>query len=269
MGRAIAVRLRAEGAFVVIADVDREAGAATAEEHDLRFIEHDVRDEAEWADVVSDVEARHGGLHVLVNNAGILGSAAGATPEDTDLSEWRAIFAVNVEGVFLGCRAALPAMRRAGGGAIINISSVASAMATPAATAYGASKAAVRQLTKSVAQYCAEQGLDIRCNSVHPGNVLTPLWHRYAEEAAALRGLVLEDILREGEAEVPLGGFTDPEDVAAAVAFLASDDARRITGVELAVDGGILHCDTFRSAFEGSHGSGARSDRRGERRSTR
>src|SRR5262249_732856 len=107
------------------------------------------------------------------------------------------------EGVFLGCRAAIPAMRRAGGGSIINISSIAGLLATPYATAYGCSKAAVRQLTKSVAQYCAEQKLNVRCNSVHPGVVRTPLWDRHAEEASLIRGIPMQQILDESRAACP------------------------------------------------------------------
>jgi NAD(P)-dependent dehydrogenase (short-subunit alcohol dehydrogenase family) len=137
-------------------------------------------------------------------------------------------------------------MRRAGGGSIVNISSVAGLLATPYATAYGASKATVRQLTKSVAQYCAQQKLNIRCNSVHPGDVITPLWERQAEEAARIRGVPVEEVYAEARRSKPMGEFTRPEDVAAAVAFLASDDARNITGIKLIVDGGTVNCDTFR-----------------------
>src|SRR6185369_328404 len=111
------------------------------------------------------------------------------------------------------CRAAIPAMRRAGSGSIINISSVAGLLATPYATAYGASKATVRQLTKSVAQHCAAQKLNIRCNSVHPGDVLTPLWIKQAEEAARLRGVTVEDIIEEGRKLSPMGDFTTAEDI--------------------------------------------------------
>jgi 3(or 17)beta-hydroxysteroid dehydrogenase len=112
--------------------------------------------------------------------------------------------------------------------------------------AYGASKAAVRQLTKSVAQHCAEQKLNIRCNSVHPGDVRTPLWDRQAEEVARALGVPVEEVIEEGRTDCPLGDFTRPEDVAAAVAFLASDGARHITGTQLIVDGGIFDCESYR-----------------------
>jgi 3(or 17)beta-hydroxysteroid dehydrogenase len=246
LGKAIASRLRADGAEVVISDVDAKAGADTAAEHGLVFLEQDVCEEAGWARVVGEVERRFGHLDILVNNAGILGPMNAVSPVDTPLENWRRIFAVNVEGVFLGCRAAIAAMRRAGGGSIINISSIAGLRATPYATAYGASKAAVRQFTKSVAQHCAEQKLNIRCNSVHPGDVRTPLWDRQAAELARLRQVPIEEIIEDNRMDSPMGEFTLPEDIAAAVAFLASDDSRHITGTKLVVDGGIVNCESYR-----------------------
>src|SRR5581483_7384071 len=181
----------------------------------------------------------------LVNNAGVIEPTDSANPEDTRLSVWKKVFAVNVEGVFLGCRAAIVAMRRTGGGSIINISSIAGLLATPYATAYGASKAAVRQLTKSVAQYCAREKLSIRCNSVHPGDVRTPMWERHAAEVAAARNLTFEAVVAAERAVCPMNDFTRAEDVAAAVAYLASADARFVTGAPLIVDGGLVNCDTY------------------------
>jgi len=245
LGKAIAARLSFEGASVVITDIQLELGKATAAEYGFRFVEQDVCDEVQWPKIVSQVEDRYGKLDVLVNNAGILGPKDSISPENTRLEDWRKIFAINVDSVFLGCRAAIPAMRRAQGGSIINMSSVAGLLATPYATAYGASKATVRQLTKTVAQHCAQEGLKIRCNSVHPGNVRTPLLERSLEQAARTRGISVEDIVAERSALTPLGDFTTPEDVAAAVAFLASDDSRHVTGDKLIVDGGIVNCDTF------------------------
>lgn len=245
LGRATAERLAREGANVVISDVQTALGKATAAECACTFLEQDVRDEARWTSIVAEIERRYGPLSIVVNNAGIVGSADAATPESTGLSEWRSVFAVNVEGVFLGCRAAVAAMRRSGGGSIINIASIAAMLATPYATAYGASKAAVRQLTKSVAQHCAEQNLDIRCNSVHPGTVRTTLWERHAQRTALARGVSLEDIVAESTALIPLRRFTHAEDVAAVVAFLASPEARHITGAKFVVDGGVLDCDTY------------------------
>lgn len=245
LGKSIAQRLFADGARVVITDIQPSVGLATAAECGFMFLEQDVCDETRWKEVIEKIEERCGRLDILVNNAGILGSMEAINPENTSLGEWKKIFAVNVEGVFLGCRAAIPAMRRAGGGSIINMSSVAGILATPYATAYGASKAAVRQLTKSIAQHCVQQKLNIRCNSVHPGNIRTPLWDKFAEQTALARGVSTEQIFKEGKADIPMGDFTLPEDVAAAVAFLASDDARHVTGTKLIVDGGIINCDTY------------------------
>jgi NAD(P)-dependent dehydrogenase (short-subunit alcohol dehydrogenase family) len=142
--------------------------------------------------------------------------------------------------VFLGCRAAITAMRKAGGGAIVNISSITSEMPTSNIAAYGASKAAVRQLTKSVADYCARQKLNIRCNSVHPGFVQTPAMDSSYAEMAKKSGLTIDQIVEAGRARIPMGDYTLAEDIAAAVAFLASDDARHVTGAKLLVDGGIV-----------------------------
>jgi 3(or 17)beta-hydroxysteroid dehydrogenase len=253
LGKAIAQRLAAEGARVVISDVQAELGQATATECGFTFLKQDVCDEAQWVEIVQEIEKRHGQLHILVNNAGILGPMDAINPENTRLADWKKVFAVNVDGVFLGCRAAIPAMRRAGGGAIINISSVAGLLATPYATAYGATKATVRQLTKSVAQHCAQERLNIRCNSVHPGNVRDPqshrqpsMWEKHAADTARERGVPLEEVVAEAQQGTPMGDLTLPEDVAAAVAFLASDDARHITGEKLIVDGGLINCDTYR-----------------------
>ena len=246
LGRAIAKRLAADGATVVIADIQTDLGEATAAEDGLTFLEQDVCDEMRWTEIVLEIEERFGGLEILVNNAGIVGAMDVISPEDSRLDDWKAIFGVNVEGVFLGCRTVIPAMRRANGGSIVNISSIAGLLATPYATAYGASKAAVRQLTKSVAQYCAEQKLNIRCNSVHPGDVRTALLEKAAKEIASRRGVSIDDIIEEGKAMVPMGEFTLSDDVAAAVSFLVSDEARHITGIKLIVDGGSVNCDTYR-----------------------
>ena len=245
LGKAIAQRLASDGASVVITDIRPDLGNATAAEWHFTFLQQDVRDESQWAEVINTVERQQGKLDILVNNAGVLGSMTHVDPENTRLEDWRALFAVNVEGVFLGCRAAIPAMRRTGSGSIINMSSVAGLLASPFATAYGASKAAVRQLTKTVAQHCAQSGLSVRCNSVHPGNVRTQMWDLQARELAEQRGVPIETVIEEGRREIPLGDFTLPEDVASAVAFLASDNSRHITGSEIIVDGGLVNCDTY------------------------
>ncbi len=254
LGKAMAQRLAEDGVTVVITDVQTELGGATARECGFTFLEQDVTDEAQWPRIVSEVEARHGRLDILINNAGILGPKDATSPESTRFADWKKVFSINVDGVFLGCRAAIPAMRRAGGGSIINVSSIAGLLATPYATAYGCSKAAVRQLTKSVAQHCAQEKLNIRCNSVHPGLVRTQMLERSIEEEARSRGISLEQVTAERRALVPLGEFLLPQDVAAAVAFLASDEARHITGTKVIIDGGTLNCDTY---FMGASARGA------------
>lgn len=247
LGRAIAARFVNEGAAVVISDLRPDAGDKTARDLRVDYVEHDVRDEQRWGEVVAGVERLHGALNVLVNCAGILGPMTANDPVETQLDDWRQIFAVNADGVFLGCKAAIPAMVRSGGGSIVNISSIAGLVATPYATAYGASKAAVRQLTKSIAQHCAEHRLNIRCNSIHPGDVRTPLWDGGAKESARARSVSFEEVVEEHRATIPLGEFTLPEDIAAAALFLASDEARCITGIKLIVDGGRVNCDSFRA----------------------
>jgi 3(or 17)beta-hydroxysteroid dehydrogenase len=249
LGQAIAARLAAEGAAVVISDLQRELGERTAAGLGAAFVYQDVTSEEHWPLVLGQASELAGPVSILVNNAGIAGAADVVTPEDTRFADWKQIFSVNVDSVFLGCRAGIAAMRASGGGgSIVNMSSIAALLATPDSTAYGAAKAAVRQLTKSVAQHCAQEGLKIRCNSVHPGEVATPLWEGYVAQTARVRGVPAEEIVREARARVPLGDMPQPEDVAAGVAFLCSDDARFITGAELIVDGGVIYCDTFSPA---------------------
>jgi len=238
IGAGIARRLLSEGARVTITDVQGESGEAVAREMGCRFIHQDVTQPTGWEEVVARVEREQGGLHILVNNAGIEG--AFSDPETTKLEDWQAIQRVNVEGLFLGCRTAIPAIRRAGGGSIVNVSSAAGFVAVPYAVAYAASKAAVRNLTMSVALHCARNRSKVRCNSVHPGVIRTPMIDRIISELARQRSVPTATILEEFRAEIPQGEFQDAEDVANAVLFLASDEARHVTGAALVVDGGSL-----------------------------
>jgi NAD(P)-dependent dehydrogenase (short-subunit alcohol dehydrogenase family) len=244
LGKAIAERLAADGAHVVITDIQAALGQTVAAESGFKFLPQDVTDESRWPEVIAQVGQFHGGLHVLVNNAGVL-SPPNSTLEGSGVADWDRIFAVNVRGVFLGCRAAIPAIHASGGGSIINISSIAGLVATPMALAYGASKAAVRHLTKSIAQHCLEEKLKIRCNSVHPGMVRTPALDKGVEDRARLRGLSTSAMLEKLQSAVPMGEFTEERDIAAAVAFLSSDDSRHMTGAPLVIDGGMVYCDTF------------------------
>jgi 3(or 17)beta-hydroxysteroid dehydrogenase len=234
IGEAIARRFAAEGAFVWVTDID-PAGDAVAQSIGGRFALLDVRDETAWDQVMAMV----GPLDILVNNAGITGfegDPAAHDPEHASLADWRAVHAVNLDGTFLGCRAAIRAMRPQGAGSIINISSRSGNVGIPAAAAYASSKAGSRNHTKSVALWCAQQRLAIRCNSIHPAAILTPMWEPMlgttpAEREAAIRAFV---------ADTPLQRFGTADEVAAMAAYLASDESAYVTGSEFHIDGGIL-----------------------------
>ncbi len=236
MGEACARRLAAAGARVVLADVDTARGEAVAAGigDDALFLRHDVASEDDWQAGMEAVAGRFGALHVLVNSAGInpMGSIL-----DTTYADWRRTFAVNCDGMYLGCRYGIRTMLATapGGGAIVNISSPQADRVSSGLAAYGASKAAGLNLTKSVALWCAEQGNGIRCNAVLPGAVLTPMTRRFIDaqpDRAAAVSMVA--------AMHPMNRMCEPEEVVEAVLFLASDAASFITGVALPVDGGYL-----------------------------
>ncbi len=229
LGAAIARALAAEGALVVVSDVN-EAGAAevAASIKGATSIRLDVTLESDWIAAIAHAKAAMGGLSVLVNNAGIvtMGSV-----EDLDLAAWRHTMAVNADSAFLGCKYALPLLRETQPGSIVNISSISAMIASHNMVAYNASKAAVWMLSKSVALHCAKQGWDIRCNSVHPTFVRTPLLDGIAGTT--------EEALAKLARQIPLGRIGEVEDVAAAVLYLASDESRMMTGAELKLDGGL------------------------------
>lgn len=233
IGKAIVRSFAAEGARVIIADIDpREGEALAAELSGAVFRRLDVADEAQWIAVLDSVVADFGRLDVLVNNAGITGRAdAKNDPEHTTLEDWRRVMRVNTDGVFLGCKHAIRVMRPNRTGAIINMSSRSGLVGIPHQAAYAASKAAVRNHTKTVALYCAEEGLNIRCNSVHPAAILTPMWE------AMLKDVGDKEKVAAG---TPLHRFGRPDEVAAVVLLLASDEATFITGSEFNIDGGVL-----------------------------
>lgn len=235
IGRATAIRLAREGALVTITDLDKGRCEAVAAElgDNGAFLTQNVCDEGDWEKVMADLKARHGRLDVLVNNAGILGTEDSQTIEDLTLEEWRRIHSVNVEGVYLGCRYGVKAMK-ATGGSIINLSSIAGIIASPHVTSYGASKGAVRQFTKSIAVHCGRQGYDIRCNSVHPGVIRTDM----GEQVMKLGGGDPDEGWRKRTAQIPLGRPGHPDDIANGILFLASDESRYMTGAELVIDGG-------------------------------
>ena len=226
-GGAEAALFRAEGAQVVITDVLADAGQAHAAAVGATFIRHDVRSEEEWAEVVRQMIERHGRIDVLVNNAGIFERARLL---DTSLEQYRRIIDVNQVGVFLGMKAVAPQMIEQKGGSIVNISSIAGLLGTPTSFAYGASKFAVRSMTKSVALDLARH--NIRCNSIHPGMIETDMMTEVV-------GGNQERHDRMARA-VPLGRPAEAEEVASLALYLASDESRYCTGSEFVIDGGIV-----------------------------
>jgi 3(or 17)beta-hydroxysteroid dehydrogenase len=235
LGKADAYCLAAEGACVILTDINkngqqvadeiaRETGAKT------RFMLQDVTDEQRWKEIIAEIEQDFGGLDVLVNNAGIV---IVATPEDTTLAQFRLANSVMSESVFLGCKAAIPAMKRRGGGSIINMSSVASHLGYPVFFAYTAAKGAVRSMTKSIAVHCQMNGYNIRCNSIHAGAIDTPMVH----DSFAQLGMPAPDPDHKDPAD-PVG-IGRPDDVANLVLYLASDESRFMNGAELLLDNAL------------------------------
>lgn len=226
LGLAICERFAAEGGYVIVADIDEAAGAALASKIGGRFIRLDVSNEADWTAAMTGVER----LDVLVNNAGIttLGSI-----EDVSLAQFRHEFEIDVVGVFLGCKAGVAKMKGAGGGSIINMSSMAGVRAQADLVAYNGAKAAVTHMTKSVAMHCAKEDYGIRCNSVHPGAIHTPILDKVMAQSADPKALY------DGWVSVhPVGRLGKPEEIAAICSYLAADESAFSTGAEFRVDGG-------------------------------
>jgi len=240
IGEAIARAFHAEGAAVVLTDISDDAGRAAAGALGERatYARLDVREEGAWVRVLDGLVAEHGRLDVLVNNAGITGfdgEPVSHDPEHASLAAWRAVHATNLDGVFLGCKHALRVMRPAGRGSIINLGSRSGVVGIPGAAAYASSKGAVRNHTKTVALYAAEQGLAIRCNVIQPAAILTPMW-----DAVLGSGAERERRLEEFARSSPLGRFGTVEEVAALAVYLASDESAFATGAEFTLDGGML-----------------------------
>lgn len=234
IGAAIARCFAAEGADIIIADIDVENGTQLAAEIGGSFFKLDVSSEQDWKKLATQRPQ----MDIVVNNAGITGfedSPGPHDPEHATLAQWQHIHAVNLDGTFLGCRYAIRAMRPKRAGSIINISSRSGLVGIPGAVAYASSKAAIHNHTKSVALYCAAQGLNIRCNSIHPAAILTPMW-----EAMIGNGPDREARMAAMVADTPLKRFGTVEEVAAIALLLASDDASYMTGSEVHLDGGLL-----------------------------
>ena len=234
IGEAIARHFANEGASVIVTDKDLSSAKniAAAIGGEARLL--DVAQEDHWDTLANEFPQ----IEVLVNNAGVTGFEEGMVahdPENARLNDWRYVHRINLDGTFLGCRYAIRAMRKKAAGAIINISSRSGLVGIPGAAAYASSKAAIRNHTKTVALYCAQEGLNIRCNSIHPAAILTPMWEPMLgngpDRQARMDALV---------SDTPLRRFGTVDEVASICVMLASDEAAYMTGSEITIDGGLL-----------------------------
>jgi NAD(P)-dependent dehydrogenase (short-subunit alcohol dehydrogenase family) len=236
LGAASALLLAQEGADVILSDVNIEKVAKQARSisdetgRKTLALHQDVTDAARWQTVLDEIEDQFAGLNILVNNAGIgsIGSIA-----DESIEQWRRVHAVDLDSVFLGCKTALPLMSKSGAGSIVNVSSISGIIASHNLAAYNSAKAAVRHLSKSIALHCARERNNIRCNSVHPAFIDTPILDGFATDDD--RDAALVKLGRQ----IPLGRVGQPADVAYAVLYLASDESAFTTGSEIRIDGGI------------------------------
>jgi len=234
IGLAIVEAYLNEGAIVYAADIDLEKGASVTSRLGprARAVRLDATDEGGWTLVIDEILQACGRLDIVVNNAGVTGTGDVAhDPETTALKDWQRVIHINLDSVFLGCKHAIRAMRRTGSGSIINMSSRSGLVGVPHAAAYAASKAAIRNHSKSVALYCAEQNLDIRCNTIFPASIRTPMWEAMLKHSGQESQML---------AEMPLHRFGRPEEVAAIAVLLGSDEATYVTGSEFNIDGGVL-----------------------------
>ena len=223
LGKSGATLMHAEGAKVIITDINDDLGKATAQDigGDALFVHHDVSKLAEWDRVIDLVIDRYGRLDVLVNNAGIV---VVADVEKTTLADWRSVHGVGTDGTFFGIQKGIGVMRNAGGGSIINMSSLAGLIGYPLIFAYSASKGAIRSMTKSAAVYCAQNSLGIRVNSIHPGTIATPMVAGFES-----------DVEEQGEERIKLL-LGEPDDVGHMMVYLASDESKFVSGSEFVID---------------------------------
>ena len=236
LGFAAAQKLMDEGAKVLLTDINEEVINSMPErlsnysETQFHTAVHDVANEESWINVIENAENHFGKINILVNSAGI---SLGADVVSTDFEIWKKVHQVNLDSVFLGCKYAVPIMSKSGQGSIINLSSISGIVAGWNTAAYNSSKAGVRLLSKSVALYCAKKGYDVRCNSVHPAFVdtpiLDPLKQAFGEENAVAK------LSRQ----IPMNKIGDTDDVSYAILYLASDESKFMTGTEIVLDGGL------------------------------
>jgi 3(or 17)beta-hydroxysteroid dehydrogenase len=237
VGRADCLLLAREGARVVVTDIDEKGGEAVAREigaagGTAKFVRHDIASEADWQRVIQLAKDTFGGLDILVNNAAIL---AIGTIEDTSLELWQKIQRINADGYFLGCKYAYQAMKERGGGSIINMSSISGIGGSSSFCAYSASKGAVTAMTRSIAAHSRMNHINIRCNSIHPDGIKTPMVFNLQAQSGGKQSQV-----RAMDPKQVMARFSEPEDIAQLVLFLASDESRKIQGAELRIDNGYL-----------------------------
>jgi len=242
IGLAIARSFVREGASVLMTDIQVERGRREALALGTEFLRLDVREEADWVSAITRARELFSALHIVVNNAGISGMDVPPehnNPEHVDLAHFRDVMRTNLDGVVLGCKHAIVAMRhsRSACGSIINIGSRSGLVGVPRAVPYAASKAAVLNHTRSVALYCAEEGLNIRCNVIQPAAILTPMWEPMLGEPGTPERQAIEDAI---VADCPLKRFGTPEEVAELAVYLASDASAYMTGSAFNLDGGML-----------------------------
>lgn len=242
IGRNTALLFASEGARVIVTDINEQGGQDAAIEagSNTQFLQHDVSNEDDWRGVISETLAEFHMLDILVNNAAISGEFGDAAdPENVTVENWEKIQRVNALGPLLGCKHGIAAMRKSGGGSIINVSSAGALIPSPMDTPYGMAKAGVTNLTLSVAMHCAVKGYNIRCNAVYPGGTRTPMLERLLEAIAAEVSAPADEVATEwGRKNVPLGRLAQPREIASAILFLASDESVYVTAEQLVVDGG-------------------------------
>ncbi len=236
LGYAAAIKLMDEGAKVMLSDINEEVINSMSERlkdysqtQYATFI-HDVTSEDSWVELIERTETEFGKINILVNSAGI---SLGADVVSTEFEVWKKVHQVNLDSVFLGCKYAIPTMSKTGQGSIINISSISGIVAGWNTAAYNSSKAGVRLLSKSVALYCAKKGYDVRCNSVHPAFVNTPILDPIKQAFGA------EEAVAKLARQIPMNKIGDTDDVSYAIIYLASDESKFMTGTEIVLDGGL------------------------------
>ena len=234
IGLQTSIRLAEEGALVMMTDINLEEGLQQAEKlgANAAFLKLDITEEEEWISVLGETVKRFGHLDILVNSAGMV---LIADVEQITLEDWRKVHAVNLDGSFLGCKHGVRVMKEFGAGSIINLSSVSGIIGGFNLAAYNSSKGAVRMLTKSVALHCARAGYGIRCNSIHPTFIETPMLESMIRDSPDPEK-ARQTLVRQ----VPLRRIGKPDDVANMIVYLASDESTFVTGTEMVIDGGVI-----------------------------